>query len=128
MPSSPGIRGDSSRLHPNPHRNSRYHRPNLCHRQEPNYRCFKRSGMAQSYWTHCMQCHEMICGVEVLEEYPIAGALLRTQPATKATHMKEQLLLLQEGKAPQKYVPIYRVTLVREGQMPSYEQRLRSSA
>ena len=26
--------------------------------------------MTQSYWTHCMYCGEMICGVEVLEEYP----------------------------------------------------------
>jgi|SoiMethySBSTD1v2_1073268.scaffolds.fasta_scaffold6174790_2 hypothetical protein len=26
--------------------------------------------MAEKYWTHCMYCHEMICGVEVLEEYP----------------------------------------------------------
>ena len=53
---------------------------------------------------------------------------MRTKPATKDTRMKEQLPLLQEGKAPQKYVPVYRVTLVREGQMPSYEQRIRCSA
>ena len=26
--------------------------------------------MAHSYWTHCMYCGEMICGVEVLDEYP----------------------------------------------------------
>jgi hypothetical protein len=26
--------------------------------------------MAQSYWTHCMYCGRLICGVEVLEEYP----------------------------------------------------------
>ena len=26
--------------------------------------------MAHSYWTHCMYCHEMICGVEVLDDYP----------------------------------------------------------
>jgi hypothetical protein len=26
--------------------------------------------MAESYWTHCMYCHEMICGVEILEDYP----------------------------------------------------------
>ena len=26
--------------------------------------------MAHSYWTHCMYCGEMICGVEILEEYP----------------------------------------------------------
>ena len=59
---------------------------------------------------------------------PISWCSMRTKPATKDTRMKEQLPLLQEGKAPQKYVPIYRVTLVREGQMPSYEQRIRCSA
>ena len=53
---------------------------------------------------------------------------MHIKPATKDARMKEQLPLLQEGKAPQKYVPIYRVTLVREGQMPSYEQRIRCSA
>jgi DNA repair protein RadC len=42
--------------------------------------------------------------------------------------MTEQLPLLQEGKAPQKYLPIYRVTLVRERQMPSYVQQIRCSA
>jgi DNA repair protein RadC len=42
--------------------------------------------------------------------------------------MKEQLGLFQEGKTPKTYIPIYRVTLVREGQMPSYEQRIRCSA
>jgi DNA repair protein RadC len=42
--------------------------------------------------------------------------------------MKEQLPLFQEGKAPKTYIPVYRVTLVREGQMPSYEQRIRCSA
>ena len=26
--------------------------------------------MAQSYWTHCMYCGAMICGVEILEDYP----------------------------------------------------------
>ena len=26
--------------------------------------------MAHSYWTHCMYCHAMICGVEVLDDYP----------------------------------------------------------
>ena len=26
--------------------------------------------MAQSYWTYCMYCHAMTCGVEVLEDYP----------------------------------------------------------
>ena len=26
--------------------------------------------MAEAYWTHCMYCGGMICGVEVLEEYP----------------------------------------------------------
>jgi hypothetical protein len=31
--------------------------------------------MAERYWTYCMFCGEMICGVEILQEYPIAGAL-----------------------------------------------------
>jgi hypothetical protein len=31
--------------------------------------------MAHSNWTHCMQCGRLICGVEILEAYPIAGAL-----------------------------------------------------
>jgi hypothetical protein len=26
--------------------------------------------MAEAYWTHCMYCHCLICGVEVLEDYP----------------------------------------------------------
>jgi hypothetical protein len=26
--------------------------------------------MAEAYWTHCMYCGGMICGVEVLEAYP----------------------------------------------------------
>ena len=26
--------------------------------------------MAKAYWTYCMYCGRMICGVEVLEEYP----------------------------------------------------------
>ena len=26
--------------------------------------------MADSYWTYCMYCGEMICGVEILEDYP----------------------------------------------------------
>jgi DNA repair protein RadC len=42
--------------------------------------------------------------------------------------MAEQLPLLQEGNQHQKTLPIYRVMLVREGQMPSYEQQFRSSA
>jgi DNA repair protein RadC len=41
--------------------------------------------------------------------------------------MPEQLPLIQEGKTPRKYVPIYRVTLVREGQMPSAAQQVRCS-
>lgn len=42
--------------------------------------------------------------------------------------MTEQLLMFQQGHTPKKSLPVYRVTLVREGQMPSYEQRVRSSA
>ena len=26
--------------------------------------------MAEAYWTHCMYCRGVICGVEILEEYP----------------------------------------------------------
>jgi hypothetical protein len=26
--------------------------------------------MAEAYWTHCMYCRGMICGVEILEDYP----------------------------------------------------------
>jgi hypothetical protein len=26
--------------------------------------------MTEAYWTHCMYCGAMICGVEILEEYP----------------------------------------------------------
>jgi hypothetical protein len=26
--------------------------------------------MAEAYWTHCLYCHCLICGVEILEEYP----------------------------------------------------------
>jgi hypothetical protein len=26
--------------------------------------------MAEKYWTYCMYCGGMICGVEVLEDYP----------------------------------------------------------
>jgi hypothetical protein len=26
--------------------------------------------MKDAYWTHCLYGHRMICGVEVLEEYP----------------------------------------------------------
>ena len=25
--------------------------------------------MAEAYWTHCMYCHCLICGVEMLEDY-----------------------------------------------------------
>ena len=26
--------------------------------------------MPEAYWTHCMYCHCLICGVEILEAYP----------------------------------------------------------
>jgi len=42
--------------------------------------------------------------------------------------MTEQLPLMQEGKTPQKYIPIYRVTLVREGHLPTAQQQVRNSA
>jgi DNA repair protein RadC len=41
--------------------------------------------------------------------------------------MQEQLPLFQEGKATNS-LPVYRVTLVREGQLQSYAQQIRSSA
>jgi DNA repair protein RadC len=42
--------------------------------------------------------------------------------------MADQLPLFQQGNPPKNALPVYRVTLVREGQIPSYEQRIRSSA
>jgi len=42
--------------------------------------------------------------------------------------MADQLPLFQEGNKSKNSLPVYRVTLVREGQIPSYEQRIRSSA
>jgi DNA repair protein RadC len=42
--------------------------------------------------------------------------------------MTEQLPLLQEGNRQKQSLPIYRVTLVREGRMPYDQQRIRSSA
>src|SRR6266536_2163829 len=29
-----------------------------------------RRPMKDAYWTHCLYCHRMICGVEVLDDYP----------------------------------------------------------
>jgi hypothetical protein len=26
--------------------------------------------MAEAYWTYCFVCSEMICGVEILDDYP----------------------------------------------------------
>jgi len=42
--------------------------------------------MAQTYWTHCMYCGEMICGVEVLEEYPDVVVLY----AHTTCHMRQE--------------------------------------
>jgi DNA repair protein RadC len=42
--------------------------------------------------------------------------------------MADQLKLFQEGNKPKNSLPVYRVTLVRERQIPSYEPRIRSSA
>jgi len=53
---------------------------------------------------------------------------MRTRLVRKDTPMAEQLPLLQEGNTPKKYLPIYRVMLVREGQMQSYEHQFRCSA
>src|SRR5215217_1487177 len=64
------MRGNFPPRHPHPRRNCHDHRRHRCHRSEPSYPCCRRSGMAHSSWTHCMYCHAMICGVEVLDEYP----------------------------------------------------------
>jgi len=42
--------------------------------------------------------------------------------------MADQLPLLEETNKPKKYLPIYRVMLVKEGQLQSYEQKFRCSA
>jgi hypothetical protein len=42
--------------------------------------------------------------------------------------MTDQLPLFQQRNLAKKSLPVYRVTLVREGQSPSYEQRIRSLA
>jgi DNA repair protein RadC len=42
--------------------------------------------------------------------------------------MTEQIPLFQEGNTKKNSLPIYRVTLVREGQLPGYEHQFRSSA
>ncbi len=46
------------------------------------------------------------------------------------TATSEQMTLVAEEKTTQRKrsIPIYRVTLVREGKMPTYESRIRSSA
>jgi DNA repair protein RadC len=51
-----------------------------------------------------------------------------TQPATKDTRMKEQLPMFPERKTPKTYLPIYRVTLVREGQLSHAKQQIRTAA
>jgi hypothetical protein len=48
---------------------------------------------------------------------------MRTGTVTKGTPMAEQLPLLQEGNKAQTYLTVYRVMLVRERQIPSYEVR-----
>jgi len=53
---------------------------------------------------------------------------MRTGTVTKDTPMAEQLPLLQEGNKAQTYLTVYRVMLVRERQIPSYEHQFRSSA
>lgn len=42
--------------------------------------------MAPAYWTHCMYCGGMICGVEVLHEYPDVVVLY----AHTACHTREE--------------------------------------
>ena len=41
--------------------------------------------MAEEYWTHCMYCGEMICGVEILPKYPDVVVL----SAHSACHARE---------------------------------------
>ena len=41
--------------------------------------------MAPAYWTHCMYCGGMICGVEVLPDYPDVVVLY----AHTACHVRE---------------------------------------
>ena len=53
---------------------------------------------------------------------------MRIGTVTKDTPMAEQLPLLQEGNKAQTYLTVYRVMLVRERQIPSYEHQFRSSA
>jgi DNA repair protein RadC len=53
---------------------------------------------------------------------------MRTGTVTKDIRMAEQIPLFQEENRQQKSLPVYRVTLVREGQIPSYEHQIRSSA
>jgi DNA repair protein RadC len=53
---------------------------------------------------------------------------MRTGTVTKDTRMKEQIPLFQDRNTAKNSLPIYRVTLVREGQLPSYEHQFRSSA
>ena len=42
--------------------------------------------MAPAYWTHCMYCGGMICGVEVLQAYPDVVVLY----AHTACHTREE--------------------------------------
>jgi hypothetical protein len=42
--------------------------------------------MAEAYWTHCMYCGEMICGVEILPDYPDIVVLY----AHKDCHAREE--------------------------------------
>jgi hypothetical protein len=41
--------------------------------------------MTESYWTHCMYCRRLICGVEVLQGYPDVVVLY----AHAACHARE---------------------------------------
>src|SRR6266568_155638 len=45
-----------------------------------------------------------------------------------ATNEQTTLFVAEKATKPKVSVPIYRVTLVREGRVPCYEQRIRSSA
>jgi DNA repair protein RadC len=58
----------------------------------------------------------------------MSSCSLRTRPVTKALRMADQLPLFQEGNTPKNALPVYRVTLVREGQLPSYNQQISCSA
>src|SRR5215831_3101771 len=65
---------------------------------------------------------------------PILQSTLRMEPLTMKygqTASSEQMTLLDDEHTTQRKrgsIPIYRVVLVKEGKLPTYESRIRSSA